>query len=147
MLFEGTAGPDRFGGLRIRVDWNVQFSAKDFETAYVVAVFVGQQHPVQLFRRHTALFKAEDDLAGAQSAVDQDFAMIGGDQGAVSGTAAAEHRQTEHDRYLATACRFSQINFAAADEFSRPAAQGCVVSCRNNRVSETSGSLRLAESR
>jgi hypothetical protein len=35
-------------------------------------------------------------LTGAQSAIDQNPAMIGRDQRAVSGAAAAEHRQTEH---------------------------------------------------
>jgi hypothetical protein len=42
------------------------------------------------------LLESQRDLPGTQSAVDQNFAMIGGYERAVSGTAAPEHRQTEH---------------------------------------------------
>src|ERR1700736_1691423 len=49
--------------------------------------------------------------------------MIGCDERAVPGTAAPEHRQTEHDRYLATACQFSQIKFVGSQPspLTRPA--------------------------
>ena len=57
-------------------------------------------------------------MARAQSAIDQDFAVIGRDQSAVSGTAAAEQSQTEHDRYLATAFQFSQIKFTRRNKIS-----------------------------
>jgi hypothetical protein len=50
------------------------------------------------------LLEPEHNLPRAQSAIDQNFAMIGGDERTVAGTAAPEHRQTEHDRYLATGC-------------------------------------------
>ena len=46
--------------------------------------------------------------------------MIGRDERAVPGTAAPEHRQTEHDRYLATVCQFSQIKFTRRDKISPP---------------------------
>ena len=44
--------------------------------------------------------------------------MIGRDQGAVSGTAAAEQSQTEHARYLVAAFQFSQIKFTRRDKIS-----------------------------
>jgi hypothetical protein len=44
--------------------------------------------------------------------------MVGRNQGAVSGAAAAEQSQTEHDRYLATAFQFSQIKFTRRDKIS-----------------------------
>ena len=62
----------------------------------MIAVFMREKHAIELFRRHAAACKPQDELTGAQSAIDQNPAMIGRDQRAVSGAAAAEHRQTEH---------------------------------------------------
>jgi hypothetical protein len=42
------------------------------------------------------LLKADDDLARAQSTIDQNPAVIGGDESAIPSAAAAEHGQTEH---------------------------------------------------
>ena len=72
------------------------------------------------FDNDAALLQPEGDLARAQTAINQDFAVIGRDQSAVSGTAAAEQSQTEHDRYLATVCQFSQIKFTRRDKISPP---------------------------
>jgi hypothetical protein len=49
-----------------------------------------------LFGCDAALLEPDDDLARAQSAVNQNAAMIGGNEGTVPGTAAAEHGQAEH---------------------------------------------------
>jgi hypothetical protein len=46
--------------------------------------------------------------------------MIGRDERTIAGTAAPEHRQTEHDRYLATGSQFSQIKFTRRDKISPP---------------------------
>ena len=62
----------------------------------MIAMFVGEEDAIELLGSDAALLESEDDLARAQSAIDQNSAMIGRDQGAVSGTAAAEHGQTEH---------------------------------------------------
>ena len=62
----------------------------------MIAVFVSQKNPVELRRRDATLLQAQSQLARAQSAIDQNLAMIGGEQRAISGTAAAEHGQTEH---------------------------------------------------
>ena len=86
----------RLGGLRVRVNGDVEFAAKHFETANVIAMFMREQDAIELFGIHPALLKAQNDLARAQATIDQNFAMIGGDERAVSGTAAPEHRQTEH---------------------------------------------------
>ena len=62
----------------------------------MIAVFMREKHAIKLFRRYAAECKPQDELTGAQSAIDQNPAMIGCDQRAVSSAAAAEHRQTEH---------------------------------------------------
>jgi hypothetical protein len=49
-----------------------------------------------LFGGDAALFQSDDNLARAQSAIDQNAAMIGGNEGTVPGAAAAEHGQAEH---------------------------------------------------
>jgi hypothetical protein len=40
--------------------------------------------------------------------------VIGGDESAIPGAAAAEHGETEHAPYLAAGFRFAQIEFAKA---------------------------------
>ena len=62
----------------------------------MIAVFVCQENTVELFRHHAALLETKDDLPRAQSAIDQDFAVICREQRTVSGTAAPKHGQTEH---------------------------------------------------
>ena len=96
MLIQRTTGANRFGGLRVGVNRNFQFPAKHFEAANVVAMFMGKKNAVELLGCYAALFEAEHDLPCAQSPIDQNFAMIGCDERAVSRTAAPEHRQTEH---------------------------------------------------
>jgi hypothetical protein len=76
----------------------------------MIAMLVGEQNPIELFKGDTALFETQDDLARAQSAVDENFTMIGRDECAISGTATAEHGETEHAPYLAAMLRDAQIN-------------------------------------
>jgi hypothetical protein len=59
-------------------------------------MFVGEQNAIELFGHYAALLEPEHDLPRAESAIDQNFAVIGRDQGAVPGTAAPKHGQTEH---------------------------------------------------
>ena len=47
-------------------------------------------------RSAVALLESEHDLARTQSAIDQNFTVIGRDQRTVPGTATPEHGQTEH---------------------------------------------------
>src|SRR3989442_4765881 len=89
----------------------------------MIAVFVREQDTIKLIRRYTASLEAQDELARAQSSIDQNLAMIGCDEGTISGATAAEHGQTEHARYLATAFRFAQIEFARETELNRAVAQ------------------------
>jgi hypothetical protein len=96
MLIQRATGSHRFGGRRVCVDRNVKFPAENFEPANVVAVFVGEEHAIELFGQYPALLQAKHDLTRAQSAIDQNFAMIGRDESTVAGTAAAEQGQTEH---------------------------------------------------
>src|SRR5581483_5049486 len=118
MLVQGATAANRFRGLRIGVDGDLQFPAKNFEPANVVAMFVGKEDTIELLRSDTALLEADRDLARTEPAIDQNPAMIGGDERAVSGTAAAEHCQTEHERYLETAFHFSQIKFTRRAKIS-----------------------------
>ena len=62
----------------------------------MVAMLMREENAIQLIRSQTALLKAQQQLARAQAAIDQNLAMIGGHQSAVSPAPAAEHRQAEH---------------------------------------------------
>jgi hypothetical protein len=106
------AAADRFGRERVAVDRDLKFAAEHFETTNVIAVLVGQEHAIELSRRDSTLFQAQDELARAQSAVDQEPAMTGRDERAVAGAAAAEHGQREHERLVADALEFlNRIGF------------------------------------
>ena len=62
----------------------------------MIAVLVREQNAIKLLGRDLALGETERELPRAQSTIDQQPAMIGRDQCAVAGAAAAEHGQTEH---------------------------------------------------
>jgi len=94
----------------------MKFPAKHFEAADVIAMFVGEKDAIELVRGDSALSQAQDELSRAQSAVDQEAAMIGGDQRAISGAPAPEHRQTEHVRLVADAIRILKRNCRLAAE-------------------------------
>ena len=100
MLIENAVAAHRLGGERITINRDGKFPAKHFEAADVIAMLVGEEDAIELFRRDPALLEAQHELARAQSAIDQNPAMIGRDERAVSGAAAAEHRQTEHCRMI-----------------------------------------------
>jgi len=70
--------------------------AENLKTADVISVFVRQNNAVELLRRDAALLQAQYDLARAQTAINENLAMLGGDQRAVPGAPAAEHGQAEH---------------------------------------------------
>ena len=46
------------------------FAAKHFETAHVIAMFVCEQHTVELFESDSAKLEPSQDLARAQSPID-----------------------------------------------------------------------------
>ena len=76
----------------------MKFSAKHFEAANVIAMFVGEENAIELVGSDAALGQAQDKLARAQAAIDEQPAMIGRDERAVPGAPAPEHRQCEHVR-------------------------------------------------
>jgi len=59
---------------------------------------VGEENAIEFVGADPAASEAENDLAGAQAAIDEQPAMVGCDQRAVACAPAAEHRQTEHVR-------------------------------------------------
>ena len=75
----------------------------------MVAMLVREEHAIELARRDSALFKPEDELARTQATIDQQPAMIGGDERAISRAAAAEHGQCEHASISSGHRRVSQI--------------------------------------
>jgi hypothetical protein len=77
----------------------------------MIAVLVGKQNAIELRGRNAALFESQDELARAQPAIDENFAVIGSHERAVPGAAAAEHGETEHAPYLAAMLRFAQIEY------------------------------------
>ena len=70
--------------------------AKNFKTADVICVLVRENNAVELLRCHATLLETQHDLSRAQTAINENLAMLGGDQRAVPGAPAAEHGQAEH---------------------------------------------------
>src|SRR5438067_1236432 len=92
----------------------MKFPAEHFEPANMIAVFVRQEHAIELPRRDPALLEPDHDLPRAQSTIDQDPAMIGRDQGAIPRAAAAEHGQSEHARLVADTGAFHKLEMELA---------------------------------
>jgi len=84
------------GRLRVAINWNGKFPAKHLQAANVIAMLMSKKQSIELLGGDAALLKPHDDLARAQSAIDQNPAVIGGNESAIPGAAAAEHRQAEH---------------------------------------------------
>ena len=97
------AAADRFRGERVAIDRDLKFPAEHFEPVDMIAVFVCKQDAIELPGSDAAERQTDHELARAQSAIDQDAAMIGRDERAVSGAAAAEHGQSEHARLVTDA--------------------------------------------
>src|SRR6516162_4840231 len=74
----------------------MEFVAENFKTADVIGVFVRQHNTVELLRRDAALLQAQNHLPRAETAINENLAMIGGNQRTVSRAPAAEHGQAEH---------------------------------------------------
>ena len=96
MFPERAVAPNRLSGQSIRINRDIEFATQNLKTADVIAVLVSKQNAVELFGRDSALFEAQDNLPRTQATIDQNFAVICRNQGAVPGAAASEHRQTEH---------------------------------------------------
>jgi len=73
-------------------------------------MFMGKEHAIESFGSKVALLEAGDDLTRAQSAIDQDSAVVGRNEGAVAGAAAAEHGEAEHEECLAKRDRIHKRN-------------------------------------
>ena len=95
-VFTQPEAANGLGGLRIAVNWNGKLPAKYLQSANVIAMLVSEKQSIELLGDNATLLKPDDDLAGTQSAIDQNVAMTGGNEGAIPGAAAAEHGQTEH---------------------------------------------------
>jgi len=95
VLAQGEA-TNGLGRLRVAINWNGKFPAKHFQPANVIAMLMRKKQTVELLGGNATLLKADDDLARAQSTIDQNPAVIGGNERAIPGAAAAEHGQTEH---------------------------------------------------
>src|SRR2546430_1781153 len=70
-MFAQPEATNGLGGLGVAINWDGKLPAKHFQTANVIAMFMGQKQSIQLFGRHAALFEPDDDLARAQPAIDQ----------------------------------------------------------------------------
>jgi hypothetical protein len=69
---------------------------ENFKTADVIGVFVRENNTVELLRRYATLLQTQHDLPRAETAINEDLAMMGCDQRAVSRAPAAKHGQAEH---------------------------------------------------
>ena len=95
-VFTQPEAANGLGGLRIAVNWNGKLPAKHLQPANVIAMLVSKKQSIELLGGNATLLKPHYDLARAQSAIDQNVAMTGGNESAIPGAAAAEHGQTEH---------------------------------------------------
>ena len=102
MFIESTSVTNRLGGRRIGINRHPKFAAENFQSANVIPVLVGQQNAIQLFRRHSALLQSADQLASAQPAIHQNFAVASGNQSGISGAAATPPRRENVPRGRAT---------------------------------------------
>jgi hypothetical protein len=91
-----TAGPKRLRREPIAINRQIEFVAENFKTADVISVFVRQHNAVELLGRDATLFQTQNDLPRAETSINENLAVIGGDQGAVSRAPATEHGQAEH---------------------------------------------------
>ena len=91
-----TTGPKRLGRESIAVNWQIEFVAENFKAADVISVFVREDNAVELLRRDAALLQTQHDLPRAETAINENPAVIGCDQRAVPRAPAAEHGQAEH---------------------------------------------------
>ena len=96
MLLEQSVAPNRLRSKRVAINRHLQFATKNFESAHVIAVLVRKKDTIELAWHDPTLREAQHQLPRAQTAIDENFAMLGRDQCAVSRAPAAEHRQTEH---------------------------------------------------
>src|SRR3954449_8295838 len=96
----------------------MKFPAEHLEAANMIAVLMGEQHAVELLRFDSAEGESHHDLSRAQSTVDENPAMVGGDERGIPGAAAAEHREGEHcATFTRTRCS-SQIETENQGRFS-----------------------------
>jgi hypothetical protein len=70
--------------------------AENFKTTDVISVFVRENNAIELLGRDSTLLQAQHDLPRAQTAINENIAMLGGNQRAVPRAPAAEHDQAEH---------------------------------------------------
>ena len=82
----------------------------------MIAVFVREKNAIQLFDTDSAKLEPRQDLARAETAVNQEPAMIGRDECTVSGTATAEHGKTKHVSYLVAGFGYAQTEFAKRND-------------------------------
>src|SRR5215813_9434966 len=91
-----TTGPKRLGREPIAVNRQIEFVAENFKTANVISVFMRENNAIELLRRDAALLQTQHHLPRAQTTINENLAMMGGNQSAVSRAPAAEHGQAEH---------------------------------------------------
>jgi len=64
------------GCLRVAINWDGKFPAKHLQSANVIAMLMSKKQSIELLGGDSALLKPDDDLARAQSAINQNLAVI-----------------------------------------------------------------------
>ena len=103
------AAANRFRRKRVAIDRDLEFATEHFKPADMIAMFVCKQDAIELSGSNAAERQTHDELACAQPAIDQNVAMIGRNERAISGAAAPEHGQTEHVRLVTDRIRFHKL--------------------------------------
>ena len=77
MLLEQSIAPNCLRSKRVAIYRHLQFATKNFESANMIAVLVGKKDAIELAWRDPALREAQHQLSRAQTAIDENFAMLG----------------------------------------------------------------------
>src|SRR5262249_35806184 len=89
-------GAKRLAREPIAVNRQIKFAAENFKAADVIGVFVRENYAIELLRRDATLLQTQHHLPRAQTAINENLAVVGRDQCAVPRAPAAEHGQAEH---------------------------------------------------
>src|SRR5205085_11262388 len=65
-VFAQNLATDRFCRLRVAINWNGEFATENFQPANMIAMFMREQHAIELIWFETTLCQPHHDLARAQ---------------------------------------------------------------------------------
>ena len=82
---------DRRSGESAEIDRNIQLAQDGYQAADVIAVFVGDDHGVEIFGRLADCCQARKNLPLAQPRIDKDASVLRPDECGIARAAARQH--------------------------------------------------------